>query len=217
MGLILNPTHNVLNPNPFWTRPIPESESKILLDPESLDLFDQNGYHLTKIEQIFAIYNGYKGESRREEHVLRQTWFESNRPLVGPHLNHSDLFQRRGCNGDALVQLKEYAKKNPLLWKLIKMKPKWGIDLSIDYVDRDGNVFEVFHYEWDGFSYKDVAQKKMEIERFVDNQNWEVTASILLERKDEWAHLDFFEQSKWKTDLFNLSPEKFKNIIWETE
>lgn len=64
MSLILNSTGNILNPNPFWTRPIPEKEAEILLDSGSLDLFDQNGYHLTKIEQMLAIYNGYKGESR---------------------------------------------------------------------------------------------------------------------------------------------------------
>jgi len=217
MNLILNPTGNILSPNPFWTRPIPDAETEILLEPESLDLFDQNGYHLTKVEQGFAIHNGYKGESRREEHVLRQPWFESNRPLVGPHLNHSDLFQRRGFNGEALAQLKEYAQKNPLLWKLIKMKPKWGIDLSIDYVDDSGNVFEIFHYEWDGFNFNDVAQKKEEIERFVSKQNWGISARIVWERRDEWMEMDFFGQSKWRTDFFALSPEKFKNIVWETE
>jgi hypothetical protein len=217
MSLILTPTGNTLDPNPFWAKPIPESEIEILLDSESLDLFDQNGYHLTEVEQRFAIYNDYNGKTRREEYVLRQSWFESNRPQVGPHLNHSDLFQRRGFNGEALAQLKEYAEKNPLLWKLIKMKPKWGIDLSIDCVDETGNVFEVFHYEWDGFNFKDVLQKKEEIERFISNQNWEISAQIIWERRDEWFEMDFFGQSKWRTDFFDLSPEKFKNIIWETE
>ena len=217
MHFILKATDNSLDFNPFWTRPIPENETEILLDPESLDLFDQNGYHLTRIEQIFALHNGYKGCSRREEYVLRKPWFRSNRPLVGPHLNHSDLFQRRGFDGEALSQLREYAQKNPLLWKLIKMKPKWGIDLSIDYADESGNVFEVFHYEWDGFSYDDILRKKAEIENFVSHQDWNETSRILLERRSEWIHLDFFEQSKWKTDFYSLSPEKFKNIIWETE
>ena len=40
-------------------------------------------------------------------------------------------------------------------------------------------------------------------------------AKKLLELKDEWYNLEFFEQSKWRTDYFNLPPEKFKQVIWE--
>ena len=43
------------------------------------------------------------------------------------------------------------------------MKSKWGIDISIDYTDYDGNVFEVFHYEWDSFDYDPIIEKKLEI------------------------------------------------------
>ena len=101
-----------------------------------------------------------------------------------------------------------------MLYKLIKMKPKWGIDISIDYVSKD-HVFEVFHYEWDAFEYDAVIEKKLEIEKFVLNLDWDKVALELIELKDQWYHLDFFEQSKWKTDFFGLSPEKFKNVIWD--
>ena len=37
----------------------------------------------------------------------------------------------------------------------------------------------------------------------------------LIDLKDQWYELDFFEQSKWKTDYFGLTPEKFKNVIWD--
>ena len=40
-------------------------------------------------------------------------------------------------------------------------------------------------------------------------------ANLLWNRKSEWLYLDFFEQTKWRTDFFGLSPEKFKNVIWE--
>jgi hypothetical protein len=101
-----------------------------------------------------------------------------------------------------------------MLYKLIKMKPKWGIDISIDYVSPDA-VFEVFHYEWDSFEYEAVQEKKEEIENFIVHKDWDDIAQILWNRKNEWLNLDFFEQTQWRTDFFGLSPEKFKNVIWE--
>jgi hypothetical protein len=103
---------------------------------------------------------------------------------------------------------------NPMLYKLIKMKPKWGIDISIDYVS-ENSVFEVFHYEWDSFNFDFVEKKKLEIETFVVNQDWDSVAKKLWKKRKDWLYLDFFEQTKWRTNYFGLSPEKFKNVIWE--
>ena len=49
-----------------------------------------------------------------------------------------------------------------MLFILAFMKPKWGIDISIDFVSPT-SAFEVFHYEWDSFNYEEVMQKKLEI------------------------------------------------------
>ena len=87
------------------------------------------------------------------------------------------------------------------------------IDISIDYVSADA-VFEVFHYEWDSFEYDAIYEKKIEIENFVLNQDWDVVAKDLWKIRDKWLYLDFFDQTKWRTDYFGLSPEKFKNVIW---
>ena len=185
-----------------------------LRDPNSVDLFDQNGYHLTKAEQAFLVRNGYQPIVRRHEDCLRHDWILWDK-RDGAHINHCDLFERKGFGDQALDQLYAIAESNnPMLYKLIKMKPKWGIDISIDYVSKD-HVFEVFHYEWDAFEYDAVIEKKLEIEKFVLNLDWDKVALELIELKDQWYHLDFFEQSKWKTDFFGLTPEKFKNVIWD--
>lgn len=200
------------NPQPYFTNAT--KNSSILLNSNSVDLFDQNGYHLTKAEQAFLANNGYQPIERRHEDCLRQDWLVWNK-RDGAHINHSDVFERKGFRDAALEQLLEFAPKNPMLHKLIKMKPKWGIDISIDYVSKDA-VFEVFHYEWDSFVYDAVIEKKAEIEEFVISKDWDDVAETLWKIKDQWYDLDFFAQTQWRTDYFGLSPEKFKNIIWDS-
>ena len=197
--------------NGYWDKPIVNED--LLLDKKVTSLFDQNGYHLTEIEQEYAKFNGYDLTERREEYVIRNEWFEWEK-YEGAHINHSDLFERKGYSGEALEQLKYYANKNPMLYKIIKMKPKWGIDISIDFVD-ENRVFEVFHYEWDDFTFDNVNSMKSRIEEFVLSKDWDLEAEKLWKIKDEWINLDFFQQTDWRTSYFGLQPEKFKNVIWE--
>ena len=188
---------------------------QVLKDPNCVDLFDQNGYHLTKAEQAFLVRNGFDPVVRRHEDCLRHDWITWDK-RDGAHINHCDLFERKGFKSNALEQLIYVAQEhNPMLWKLVKMKPKWGIDISIDYVSEDA-VFEVFHYEWHSFNYEEIIKKKLEIEELVLKLDWDDVALELWDRKHEWINLDFFDQSKWRTDFFGLSPEKFKNVIWDS-
>ena len=204
-------TDNKLHREAYFLDPTQDIE--VLKNPNSVDLFDQNGYHLTKAEQAFLSYNGYQPIERRHEDCLRYDWLTWDK-RAGAHINHSDLFERKGFSDHAKEQLLAFASVNPMLYKLVKMKPKWGIDISIDYVSTDA-VFEVFHYEWDSFEYDAVIEKKLEIEKFVLNLDWDEVAKDLWKKKDKWYNLDFFEQTQWRTDYFGLSPEKFKNVIWE--
>ena len=207
-------TRSYFNPVPYWENPI--AESGVFYNAESVNLFDQNGYHLTTIEQEYAETNGHGIGVRRHETVIRKPWIIQTKPILsGAHINHSDLFERKGYHGKALEQLQHHANHNNLLWKVAKMKTKWGIDISIDYVDETGNVFEVFHYEWDSFEYTPIQKKKEEIEKFVVSQDWNYHAKEIYKRKSEWWDLDFFGQSKWRTDYYNLTPEKFKHVIWD--
>tara|TARA_B100002019_G_scaffold290857_1_gene309513 strand:- start:1871 stop:2500 length:630 start_codon:yes stop_codon:yes gene_type:complete len=205
-------TDNKLHEQGYYLDPTDEIE--VLKDPNCVDLFDQNGYHLTKAEQAFLSKNGFRPIERRHEDCMRYDWFVWDK-RNGAHINHSDIFERKGFKSVALEQIEYIAKENnPMLYKLVKMKPKWGIDISIDYVSKDA-VFEVFHYEWDAFEYDAVMKMKEVIEKFVLDQDWDDVALKLWEKRDEWYHLDFFDQTKWRTDYFGLQPEKFKNVIWD--
>jgi hypothetical protein len=95
------------------------------------------------------------------------------------------------------------------------MRPKWGLDFSIDYCDREGNVFELLHWEYDGFDYNEVADKKEKMDEFLVNQDWDERARTMLERKNEWHKLGFFEQSEWKTEFFGIEKERFKMVLWK--
>ena len=205
-------TSNCFSVTGFYHKDI--RDDRHLQNKECVNLFDQNGYHLTCAEQKFAKEHQIKLCHRRHEVMMCSDWMIAP-DAEGIHFNHCELFERKGFERGARSQLLRNTNKNPLLWKLIKMKPKWGIDVSIDYVDSKGNVFEVFHYEWDDFQVDTVQRKKKEIEQLVLSTNWEEKAQELLARKDEWRNLDFFEQSDWKANFYGITPERFKNIIWE--
>lgn len=201
--------NNELNPNAWW--------SNIIYDTPKVDdvaLFDTNGYDLCGLEQQYAITN-LPATKHRYKLALRYDWFEDlDHSFQNAHINHALLFERKGYDSDAKAQLLEFSRTLPLCHKLLKIHPKWGIDFAVDYCDQEGNVFEVFHYEWDSFHYEEVCNAKARIEELVLNTDWDDAAKKLLIRKSEWDSLSFFEQSDWKCKYFGVEPEQFKIVIW---
>lgn len=205
--------NNKLDSTSHWHVPLNRQEAPVAREVE---LFDTNGYDLTLLEQRYAEVNR-PATSHRYKVALKYPWFISEEIKEGAHINHALLFERKGYTGLALEQLQRWSNTIPLVQKLIQIHPKWGIDLSIDYVDREGNVFEVFHYEWDGFEYQAVMEMKAKIETLALNTDWNDAAKSLLKRKNEWDSLPFFEQSDWKCKFFGIEPESFKIIIWNKD
>ncbi|HQV87868.1 MAG TPA: hypothetical protein PK714_01610, partial [Nitrosomonas sp.] len=189
-----------MNPNGHWNQPIERSCPPLASE---LALFDQNGYDLTDLEQLYAEANLTPAHAHREHrHAVKAPWFTQPNRVEGAVLNHSLLFERKGYSGNALEQLEQWAQSNPLVYKIIKMRPKWGLDFSMDYADRAGNVFEVLHWEYDGFDYDEVAERKQQLEAKFAATDWDDAAACILKLKDQWHHLDFFAQSDWKCNYF---------------
>jgi hypothetical protein len=210
-GMILLKTDRILNHERYWLKPIDQP-----LKYDDLSLFDQNGYDLTRAEQYYASANGYKPKEHRYRFTCKEPWYvESYRSIEGAHLNHADLYFRRGFGGDAREQLKEIVREQPVFHKLMSMRPKWGMDISVDYADKQGNVFELLHFEWDGFFFDHVLEMKRQVEHVIANIDWDEGAKEMLERKDEWHSLDFFGQSDWKQAFWGLPKEQFKEVIWK--
>ena len=211
---MLTLTNNQFDANGYWTNPV----EKILYIPTSEDvaLFDQNGYDLTDIEKHYAYSNWSKPKKHREHRVaLKHPWFEQENTTEGAVLNHSLLFERKAYSGAALEQLEHWARALPLINKVIALRPKWGLDFSMDYVDRTGNAFEVLHWEWDSFNYEEICAVKEQIEPILLAIDWNDAAQQILKHKEEWHHLDFFAQSAWKCNYFNIPNERFKMVAWK--
>jgi len=207
-------TDNKFDPNGYWDKPV----EKIVYLPtaEDLALFDQNGYDLTDLEKHYAYSNWCKPKKHREHRVaLKQSWFTQEHAIEGAVLNHSLLFERKGYTGDALKELKMWARDLPLIQKVIAIRPKWGLDFSMDYVDRAGNAFEVLHWEWDSFDYIEIEAIRKIIEPVLAAIDWQDAAREILAQKDKWHHLDFFAQSRWKCKYFGVPEERFKMVAWQ--
>lgn len=209
--LDLTLTDNYFDANGYWSEPM----SKLVYAPTvgDLDLFDQNGYDLTVLEQHFIVSNCRT--HRQHRHCLKRDWITQTEKIEGAVLNHSLLFERKGYNGAALDQLHFWAKELPLVHKVIAMRPKWGLDFSMDYVDRSGDVFEVLHWEYDGFDYEEVQFRKLQVQAKLVTTDWDDAGRSILAHKDQWHHLDFFAQSEWKCKYFGIVNERFKMVIWQ--
>ncbi len=207
-------TDNRFDSSGYWTNPV----EKIVYLPtaEDVALFDQNGYDLTDLEKHYAYSNWSKPKKHREHRMaLKQSWFTQDHALEGAHLNHSLLFERKGYAGDALKELQLWARALPLIHKIIALKPKWGLDFSMDYVDRQGNAFEILHWEWDSFDYNEIEAVKETIEPVLKAVDWQDAGQNILAKKDQWHHLDFFAQSRWKCEYFGVPEERFKMVAWQ--
>lgn len=206
-------TNNLFDADGYWTRPV--DKITYFPIPHDLDLFDQNGYDLTELEQYFAYSNLGYAEAHRYRRAIKKPWFTQEEKNCYSVLNHSLLFERKGYAGAAKEQLEFWSKKNPLVHKLLALRPKWGLDFSMDWVDNDGNAFEVFHWEYDGFDYEEIQVRKLQVQAKIATTDWDDAGRQMLKHKDQWHHLDFFEQSAWKCKYFGIINERFKMVAWE--
>lgn len=208
----------ILTDNKFYTNPnwhIPLNARDFIPGPKWVALFDQNGYKLTGLELLYGKANKQEPVKHRQEDTLKKDWFTQEERTTGAVLNHAALFERKGYEGGALEELEGWAKENNLIYKLCKYISKWGVDFSMDYVDAQGNVMEIFHFEYDSYNLAEIEKIKARVEEIVLNTDWEDAAKTLLKRKSEWYSLDFFGQSDWKCAFFGLPKENFKMLAWE--
>lgn len=211
----LKVTSAQLNPIGHYNLPIPIHEKHWTPPASWVDLFDQNGYALCEMEQNYAKANGLVvTEHRPWEQALKYDWITQEPVQVGAILNHSMLFERKGVAEQALHQLKGWCDQTPLFHKVRNIRPKWGLDFSIDWVDYEGNAFEVLHWEYDGFDYNAIVDRQHKYQRIFLGMDWQHAGQQLLKHRSQWQGLDFFAQSDWKCNYFGIEKEQFKQVVW---
>lgn len=209
----LENAHWLLNPEGYYRSPVQEQH---YLDNKAVYLFDQQGYSFTHLEMKHCLTNGFEDVldlHQTGQWTIKLPWFiekESNNYL---HLNHSMLIERKGFADEALSTLTYYANARPKLWKLAMMHPKWGVDISVDYSGPDA-VFEVFHFEWDSFSYDETTEMQYRLEEFIEACDFEHMAKALWTKRDEWLHLTYDKMSDYKCDFFGVPRERYKLANW---
>lgn len=169
-----------------------------------MEYFDKDGFELNQLEQAFYKINHVELNNHLHHTACQRDWIIQDPTTAGVHLDHSMLIMRYDYQGQAKHQLKYFAPFRPALNKLLFVRKKWGVDISIDWVD-DNNVFELLHLEVDSNSFEEIQRVKEQIENVVLSTNFEDAHKQILKRDKEWVHLPSDDQSDWKARFFGFS------------
>jgi hypothetical protein len=188
------------DPSPFLTKPI----DYLSLETKPFRHFDKDGYEVpTTLERMFYEAEGVELNNEIQYHVAPvQEWFTdteySERFLV---LDHCMLLTRYALAEEAREQVERAVKNRPILNKLLGIKPKWGIDFSLDYIDHD-IVMEVIHIEQDFDNVDEAIDAKERLEKIIETTDWYDGAASLWRKKDEWMNLSSDDHSDYKAQYF---------------
>lgn len=165
----------------------------------SMDFFDKDGYELNHVEELYYRHNNINLSEKHLYHTANHvTWFyDTEHSNTGVTLDHSMIVTRYEYGGPARRQIRKLVNVNPLLNKLLGVKMKWGIDISIDYV-YDGGAIELFHIEQDFTDVNHANETKFAAEQLVLNTDWEQVARDIIQHRNKWEHLNSDDQADWK-------------------
>jgi hypothetical protein len=174
---------------------------------------DREGYELNSIEKELYSANEIpvivkNRQTRRvPDNALKvqlQEWYSEIKPHPNILIDHAHILHRLAYKDEALDQLKEKAKQYPHLWRMVHLKPKYGADFAIDWVE-ETQAIEIFHFELDARDYNEFLLNLEKLEDFIDNTDWESKAHELVNKKNSWIHLNEYEQAVYKAKFYDFN------------
>ena len=196
-----------LDPVGYYTKPCDES----VLSDNPTDLMDPNSFDLVELE--IALVKANTGE-RGKAVKAGADWFRQEETRFGVVLNHGNVLYRRGYRGEAAKQLWRLAEQDGRIHRVLQQRPRWGLDISLEYISRQGDMFEILHWEYDSDNYDEIEELRQRYEPVILSTDWEEGARQLLKRKADWHHLHMKEQNKYKTDYFGFVEENYGRFLW---
>mgnify|MGYP001038425640 CR=1 FL=1 len=186
---------------PYITQAVCDTE--VIL--ASMQYFDKDGYELNHVEQLYHNHHNVDLSHDFLYHKANHVpWYtDADHSVHGVVLDHSMMMQRWAYTGAARKQIERLAKQKPELNKLLSVRPKWGFDLSIDYV-YEGGAFELFHIEYDYYDYAEAVDEKAYYEEVISTIDWQGGVDDILRCKSEWKHLCSDDQADWKVQYFGF-------------
>ena len=186
--------------HPYLEKPI----ARQLVETLKFKDFDKDGYEIpTPLEHMHYEINGVTLNRDIQFHIAPvQEWYKDlDDAEEGLVLDHCMLLTRYAFAGEARKQIEEVSKQRPILQKLLNIKPKWGVDFSLDYVTHNV-VMEVIHIEQDFDTIEEAQEARMKLENIIENTDWEDGARQLIKRKSEWENLSSDDHSDYKAQFF---------------
>jgi hypothetical protein len=186
--------------SPYLKKPIQQ------LDAETLPLrdFDKDGYEVpAPLELAYYKSNNVIMNTEIQYHIAPvQEWFtDTENSEHGLVLDHCMLLTRYAFAGEAREQLEKVAKNRPIVNKLLSIKPKYGIDFSLDYVTHDV-IMEVIHIEQDFTTLEEANEAKERLQHIIDTTDWYQGVIDLQRKKHEWENLSSDDHSDYKAQFF---------------
>jgi hypothetical protein len=171
-----------------------------LLTADDFLYYDKDGFELNAAEREYYLAMGYPLQYPCLNHICwQEPWFELEIKYDRLILDHSLILHRANYSGSALDQLLTLKSTIPQADLLIRTQQKWGFDFALDAVAFDGTIYEVLHIEYDHNKYDRFSEKMISFDFIVRHTDWSDAARRIWDQRDQWQHLQGFEQNHWKS------------------
>jgi len=175
----------------------------------SIRYFDRDGYELTEVERAIHRYFNIPVGDCLNHHSVCSEWItdEDELPII---LDHSFILTRYAYDDDAADIIRRKSEEDKRFLKLLSLRPKYGVDISIEYVEND-KITELLHIEIDSTNLNGIKQAKSKLEQTIPTLDFANKAKELMKLRSEWENLQSDDQSDYKARFFGFN-RAFDNL-----